>query len=523
MPTITSPEPLLTPIRLPSGLLMERKPANDFELWAVTRTMFGLQIPRVRVCHDHCAPFEVFADSYFGREGVIVVKGSRGLSGKSYELAGLGLVTTVLHGCKTNVLGGSAAQSVNVHEHMGHFWSHPNAPRYMLAEEPTKFETKLRNGGRIKALMASNRSVRGPHPARLFLDEIDEMELEILDSAMGMPMDQEVGLAGHETVIPASTLMTSTHQYAAGTMSAILARAREKGWKSVSWCWRESSNPIDGWLNLSLVKAKKRDVSKRMWEIEYELGEPAIEGRAITSEHVVKMFGDRPHNNAQATGLGPTPTGFVVLYEGAAGKEYRFQPVERGVRYVTGVDWAKTTDWTVITTYRLDTWEMVAFQRTNKESWPVMIGKAIRRYRTYPGLLVHDATGLGDVIDDVFPEEMRMSNSILGVKLVGAQRATIFSEYITAIEQDTFKAPYIQWAHDEHLYAVHDDLYRAGTKFHPPDSIVSGALAWWGRSMVPSNAAPIVDVVKEPGEGWFDTPGMANYADMEESFEVNFG
>ena len=40
-------------------------------------------------------------------------------------------------------------------------------------------------------LTASQKSVRGPHPPSLLLDEIDEMDLEIFDAALGQPMPQE--------------------------------------------------------------------------------------------------------------------------------------------------------------------------------------------------------------------------------------------------------------------------------------------------------------------------------------------
>jgi hypothetical protein len=37
--------------------------------------------------------------------------------------------------------------------------------------------------------MASQASVRGPHPHRLRLDEVDEMALDIFDAAMGQTLE----------------------------------------------------------------------------------------------------------------------------------------------------------------------------------------------------------------------------------------------------------------------------------------------------------------------------------------------
>jgi hypothetical protein len=289
--------------------------------------------------------------------------------------------------------------------------------------------------------------------------------------------------------------MMSTHQYADRTFTAIVKRAKEKGWPLRENCYRESANPIDGWLSIDLIHQKRREISKRMWEIEYELGEPAIEGRAVSTVHVVRMY-DRAR---EWEGIGAG-----VHFEGANGKEYVFQEPEYGVPYATGVDWARTKDWTVIDTWRMDTWERVAWMRIQKRPWPMMIGMAIRRFQKYPGHLAHDATGLGDVIAGVFPEGLRDQDQIHDIVMVGNTRATLFSEFVTACEQDTFKSPYIESAHDELLYTTHDDLYRAGTKFHPPDSVVAHALAWHLRGEKLIYAAPVVDGLSKPGaDGWF--------------------
>ena len=45
-------------------------------------------------------------------------------------------------------------------------------------------------GNTITALTASQTSIRGAHPARLRLDEADEMRLPILEAAQGQTMDQ---------------------------------------------------------------------------------------------------------------------------------------------------------------------------------------------------------------------------------------------------------------------------------------------------------------------------------------------
>ncbi|MBE9479627.1 MAG: hypothetical protein IMY80_06635, partial [Chloroflexi bacterium] len=152
---------------------------TDDDLWHAVQDLAGITIPRVKVCEDHVAPFTAFADAYFARHRNIVWHASRGLAGKSVLLATLAFMEGIEMGAAVNLLGGSGEQSQRVHGYMtgedtnlpGTFWGHYGAPRHLLVDDPTKRETKLSNGGRIVVLQASQRSVRGPHPQKLRLDE----------------------------------------------------------------------------------------------------------------------------------------------------------------------------------------------------------------------------------------------------------------------------------------------------------------------------------------------------------------
>jgi hypothetical protein len=201
------------------------------------------------------------------------------------------------------------------------------------------------------------------------------------------------------------------------------------------------------------VEAKRANVTSLMWSIEYDLQEPTAEGRAIVQAAVEAMFDPA---------LGE--------YEGAVGEYIEVEPPVEGARYATGADWAKEQDYTVITTWRTDRlpYRLVAFERRQREPWPRMVGRFDRRVERYGGKAQHDATGLGNVIDDY------KTSASTGVVMVGQRRKALFSNYIAAIEDGAFACPDIRWMRDEHRYAAADDLYGSG---HPPDSIVAGALA----------------------------------------------
>jgi hypothetical protein len=405
----------------------------------------------VAVCKNHVAPFRALADAYFSRYPVTIWKASRGFGGKSTLMGVLSIIEATTLGAQITILGGSAAQSQRVHEVTQHLWHHDYAPKSLLKDDPTRFSTRLTNGAWIIALMASQKSVRGPHPQRLRLDEVDEMEIELFEAAQGQPMDAR-GLQSQ-------TVISSTHQYPDGTMTELLKRANEKGWPIYEWCWRESlgTDTERGWLSSEMVERKKLEVSSRMWEVEYDLQEPSFDGRAIDTRFVDAAY---------------DPT--LGVYIGDVDEYIIAEPPLAEASYITGVDWAKERDWTIIRTFRVDEnpWREVAFLRTGRKSWPEMVADLNRRMESYGGFCIHDATGIGNVVDDMIEYDKKKVRPIV---LRGRERETVFTEYIAGIEQFGLKSPRIQFAYSEHKYVTQKDLFGSG---HPPDTFIAGALAW---------------------------------------------
>lgn len=232
-------------------------------------------------------------------------------------------------------------------------------------------------------------------------------------------------------------------------------------------CYRETmlspDNPT-GWLEPATIEQKRQEVPPRMWQIEYDLGDPAVKDTLIDPMSVERMW--------------DIDEGY---YEGKPGEEIFIEKPQRNVEYAHGVDWAKKRDWTVHTVWRpTDSgWRLVYFCRQNRRPWPEMVGQVMEVLRRYPGTLCHDATGVGDVISDLFPEEARQHRFIQDIVMRGESRSQMFSDYVRAIEGGMFKAPRIKWAYEEHLYLQYEALYSSSG--HPPDSVVSGSMAWLGR------------------------------------------
>lgn len=460
--------------------------AHDFKLPILTEDTlrdfvwlaWGVRIPDKQVCPDHTTPWRAFCDAYFARSPVSVWWASRGFGGKTFLLSLLSLTEGVTLGCDANTLGGSGEQAKRVVEHSQTFWNYRDAPRHMLKSDTTTI-SRLTNGANITALMASQASVRGPHPARLRCDEIDEMDIDILNAAMGQPMQQRG--------VKPQTVMSSTRQYADGTMSKILQRAVVKGWKTYTWCYRENMEP-HGWLTQEAVDQKKTEVTDQMWKAEYENQEPSPESRAIQPEAVERMF-DR--------GLGE--------FEGAAHEEIEIEPpwcvcpkcgygeartkdnecpqchvMMENCTYAHGTDWARKLDWTIIATLRTDIRPVkcVAWMRTGRVDWPVMVGYLDKRIARYEGRSVHDGSGVGDVVAGY------LNHSSESFIMSGSARKDMLTEYIAACEHGEVVYPFIRYAYSEHKYASVEDVYSSAEGKHLPDSMSAGSLAWRARQAV---------------------------------------
>ncbi len=445
----------------PSTWLPMSAPKTDGELRDFLRDTFDVRLPDKRCCRQHSTPFRAFSDAYFARKSVVVWEGSRGFAGKSFNLALLSLTEAITLSANVNLLGGSGEQAQRVLEAMATFWDKPKAPRQELRSEPAKRETRFRRGNWLRALMASTKSVRGPHPQRLRIDEVDEMDVGLLDAAMGQTMSL--------SNIPAQTVLSSTHHYAAGTMTEVKKRAKDKGWPVHAWCYRESLEP-HGWLSKAEVARKRNEVTEAMWLAEYELQEPSPEGRAILPAAVELMFQLK-----------------LGRFDGADGELIEIEPPVSGARYATGGDWAKKQDWTVQWTDRIDVTpvRLVAFQRMRRRPWPEMVKAFDDRLKRYPGVAAHDATGIGDVIAGYLHEQAEP------IIMRGRLRDEIFSAYIQSVEHQEQVAARIDSAHGEHKYVTTDDLYGAG---HPPDTLVAASLARYAAKSYPSMPRGAMDV-----------------------------
>lgn len=460
--------------------VIQRPPQNDDELWWAIRATFGVKVPRTKVCPHHDTPFDAFADAYFARHPMAMWLGSRGFSGKTFTLSLLGMMELCYLGAFVSILGGSGAQATRVHESMIEMWNKQGAPKDLLLKDPTKYDTFLKNGGKARTLMASQTSVRGPHPSRLRIDEIDEAELSIIQAAQGQPMRKKNYL---DEVIETNTVFSSTHTYPDGPVTYFKKEFEEKGFPTWTWCYKETSNPVDGWLDPAEVERKRLEIPAQMWRNEYDILEPNFEGRAIDEASVERMFDP-----------------MWDVKDGKEGFYYQFINPRPDRDYVTGVDWAKSKDYTVIITWDTTVlpWKMAAFEKINRRPWPAMVKRLNKRWAMYGGQVVSDATGIGSVVNDYieFPKGAYRSD-LTELTMAGRIRSEMITEVVQGVENGDFLAPRVKSMYDDFRFVTPDNLYNNGPSAHLPDTIAATALAWTARKKYERRSTKVVSLTRE--------------------------
>lgn len=153
-----------------------------------------------------------------------IIKGPRG-GGKTKFMGAFGFAEWFLRVRDMVVLGGSLSQAQNVYNY---FTSHVYAQEAIvdsLPAEPTMGKTETDQGNYFKAVAASPKAVRGPHPHDLLIDEACEAKDEIIDSALPMVASSENPLV----------VMTSTFHKIFGKFQEVWDAAPEIGWVRYSW------------------------------------------------------------------------------------------------------------------------------------------------------------------------------------------------------------------------------------------------------------------------------------------------
>jgi hypothetical protein len=189
--------------------------------------MYDVRVADCPVCPGHAAPLDFVAAWVYDRPSWSVVLGPRG-GGKSFLRAFATHVDSLRydrHG--TKILGGSEAQSAQIYDALKWLGAKQFAEADLMPEL-TATRASYSTGSEVSFIAASAKSVRGPHVASLCLDEVDEIDPEIREAAMGMNM----AIDG----VRASVSMTSTWHRVGGPMAGLIDRAQGGDFPLWSFC-----------------------------------------------------------------------------------------------------------------------------------------------------------------------------------------------------------------------------------------------------------------------------------------------
>ena len=233
--------------------------------------ILGVKVPDPAICPGHKSPLDALWDAYADEEYFLIWHAMRG-SGKTLLLAVLAhLESKFKPYCGTTILGGSLEQSQKVVAYSDQLWARPGAGSGLLIGNVAGRGYKLKNGSWVTALAASQKSVRGPHPQRLRLDEVDEMAPEIFDASLGQPK------ANYG--IPDQVVASSTLHHPFGMMSELIDDRENRGAALYQWCVEEVRLPGGFWADDEIAR-KQKLVTKAMWDSEFLLKRPTV-GQSI--------------------------------------------------------------------------------------------------------------------------------------------------------------------------------------------------------------------------------------------------
>lgn len=168
------------------------------------------------------------------RCGRFIVKGPRG-GGKSKLLGAIGFAKWLLQMRNIVDMGGSLEQARGVYNYFAaHCFSHEPITTG-LPKEPMMQQTKSDKGNYFKAIAASPKQVRGPHPDTLFIDEACETKDELILSALPM-----INTSQNPCVV-----MTSTFHKVFGFFQEVWDHAEEWGYCRISWDIFDVAMPFD--------------------------------------------------------------------------------------------------------------------------------------------------------------------------------------------------------------------------------------------------------------------------------------
>jgi hypothetical protein len=363
-----SPQELLELAKMASAL--EKRvhlagPRTDDELHDWIHDHLKVDVPRIAVCADHCAPFDFLSDVYFERTLASIAMANRGgaktfmcaiihvLNGKfrpGVEMASVGAIEAQARRAYNHVLKLLAVEAGKVQAH-----ENPDI------EDSIMLQTRWRNGSRLEVLGGTKNAVNGPHPQKVHFDEVELADPVVFYESRNMSQSKDG--------VMAQDFITSTRKGAHGMMQKLIDECHEAErqgldppYKLYAWCVFETAARVDNCIvanpNLNGAKGCGCD---RVLKGEWDDGTPrtfdtVCKGRLARSDgwiplyDIHKAFRTNPQSvwEAQQECSRPSTEGLVIPSftrekQGVRG----FVPEQENGPIFMSIDWGGTNPFAV--------------------------------------------------------------------------------------------------------------------------------------------------------------------------------
>jgi hypothetical protein len=228
--------------------LSEFGPQNDEELHEWLKFELGIDIPKVKVCEAHDAPFTFLADLYFERVEAALGVANRG-GAKTFLVAVLHWLNSRFKpGCESCTFGAIEAQSFRAYAHLRNWIYDEDGNLKPTIVSSLMRDTTFKNGSKIEVLGSTPDAVNGPHPQKAHADEIELMRDDTFRESRNMTVSKTT--KDGRVYIP-QDILTSTRKGPSGRVQQLIDEIEEAvahGYKPprklYMWCIKETSAQV---------------------------------------------------------------------------------------------------------------------------------------------------------------------------------------------------------------------------------------------------------------------------------------
>ena len=430
----------------------------------------------------------IFAQIWLGKAGKkVIITGPRG-GGKSVLMGALGFALWYLRKASVVDMGGSLAQAKIVYGYFSSIIYKIKAALQFCKKDPLQEHTESIDGNYFKALPASPKAVRGPHPDVLLADEVCEAKDEIIADALPMVTSSENPLI----------ILTSTFHKIFGAFQEIWDQADELGYTRFSWDIFDVTKSFDPeiWNDPELNRLIP-DLHKLKKLANGRTGDPygwvmieniidAWQGKRTIDWFLVEFMGIRP----SASGLVNDPVDVeAAVFDDLEKNKYNYI---KGAEVVGGIDWgfSSMTSNVVLMKHLDDVKVQLENKNYTQVASEIIISDACDLIEKF-GIKKYYCDSAGKFENEAFKREIkkrRLSCTIIEV-VFSVEKDFMLGNYRAHFQRRKIKIPKsckeAKWQHKRYRY-IPGTNKPAKKDDHIPDATMC-ALQHWPLGKVPAN------------------------------------